>query len=262
MKFPKFNLFVLCFLWVIILGCKETEYILPTPDGDKAKASPPHVVGRIVEIKGSIISLRTDQSALTQVGINLKTSLFTSYGGFVRPEELKSGLLVRIWFVTSNPKQAGNPPIAAVIETLPSDDKSPIYLIKANNDLISHCKCEHAIAVTPAQLDCPWCGCGWLFVCSVCRKGFTFAKAVQAEEMPTGFADIEPQFNSLEIGKTYVYLDGTFISTEADGVHFKGIHSSHDLSVVPQVEALKDPSIIKDLLRNSSYWVQNKIQND
>src|ERR1044072_4140144 len=56
-----------------------------------------------------------------------------------------------------------------------------IYLRKANNDLISHCKCADGYISTPAQMDCPWCGCGWLFTCSDCRKAFTFAEAVEVD---------------------------------------------------------------------------------
>src|SRR5437016_4029669 len=56
-----------------------------------------------------------------------------------------------------------------------------IYLVKASNDLISHCACEHAIIGAPSQMDCPWCGCGWLFVCATCRKAFTFARAEEVE---------------------------------------------------------------------------------
>ena len=52
-----------------------------------------------------------------------------------------------------------------------------VYLVKANNDLISHCACSNAVIGAPAQMDCPWCGCGWLFVCSKCRKAFSFARA-------------------------------------------------------------------------------------
>ena len=59
-----------------------------------------------------------------------------------------------------------------------------LYLRKANNDLVSHCRCakEDALISSPCQMDCPWCGCGWLFTCSRCRKAFTFAEGVEVHE--------------------------------------------------------------------------------
>ena len=58
-------------------------------------------------------------------------------------------------------------------------DDVVVFLAKANDDLISHCKCAYTFIGAPAQMDCPWCGCGWLFVCPKCRKAFTFARAVE-----------------------------------------------------------------------------------
>ena len=57
-----------------------------------------------------------------------------------------------------------------------------IYLAKANDNLVSHCRCAEALITFPPQMDCPWCGCGWLFTCIVCRKAFTFAKGVVVSE--------------------------------------------------------------------------------
>jgi hypothetical protein len=57
------------------------------------------------------------------------------------------------------------------------------FLTKASDMVISHCRCpsENALIMFPAQMDCPWCGCGWLFTCRTCRKAFTFATAVEVE---------------------------------------------------------------------------------
>jgi hypothetical protein len=59
-----------------------------------------------------------------------------------------------------------------------------LYLRKANDGFVSHCKCDKADALisSPSQMDCPWCGCGWLFICSRCCKAFTFVEAVQVDE--------------------------------------------------------------------------------
>lgn len=161
-----------------------------------------------------------------------------------------------------------------------------IYLRKANSDVIDHCKCADGYVSAPGQLDCPWCGCGWLFSCSRCRKAFTFAEAVEVdfslEEMarrdiqhsnPTGPGPSAQDIQSwvefmqlllrdIEAGQRYVYLDGVVVRTDADGVSFEGLHSTHDLAVVPQVEALRDQSIIRDLLSNPRYWHETALPVD
>ena len=45
----------------------------------------------------------------------------------------------------------------------PQPTKKTIYLEKDNDQLVSFCSCEPAYITYPPQLDCPWCGCGWLF---------------------------------------------------------------------------------------------------
>jgi hypothetical protein len=146
-----------------------------------------------------------------------------------------------------------------------------IYLRKANDDLISHCRCTEADISAPGQMDCPWCGCGWLFTCSVCRKAFTLAEAVEVdftlEEMarrdlqgydPSNKAPsqervqewvdfMELMLRGIEVGHRYVYFDSYVLPTDADGVALEGLHSQHALAVVPQVEALRDRSIVDGL---------------
>ena len=51
----------------------------------------------------------------------------------------------------------------------------PKFLFKANDDVLSHCGCSGEPAMSTGQLDCPWCGCGWLIACSNCAKSFTYA---------------------------------------------------------------------------------------
>src|ERR1051325_398886 len=111
-----------------------------------------------------------------------------------------------------------------------------VYLRKANDYLISHCTCARAEALIsePGQMDCPWCGCGWLFTCMKCRKAFTFAEAMEVglswEELADrdirGFYECDPEAEEAEAwvgsmkemlkevraGEQYVYLDGNVIS--------------------------------------------------
>src|SRR5437868_4230473 len=105
------------------------------------------------------------------------------------------------------------------------------YLRKANDDFVSHCKCNKvdALISSPGQMDCPWYGCGWLFVCNQCRRAFTFAEAVEVEESWEVTADrsIRGRFqrppepgeveewigfmkillDGIETGQKYVYFD-------------------------------------------------------
>jgi hypothetical protein len=158
-----------------------------------------------------------------------------------------------------------------------------IYLQKENNDLISHCKCENALTSYPSQLDCPWCGCGWLFSCIECRKAFTFAKGIEtdlsleelAEEDYFGFYNEKPSkedvdewvegmkafLSDIEVGKSYIYFDGSILPADSTDFEFTGWFSHHKFDKTPQMMALKKPNIVDKILCNSDYWIQNEIEN-
>jgi hypothetical protein len=158
------------------------------------------------------------------------------------------------------------------------------YLVKANDDLVSWCKCKNAPIASSAQAGCPWCGCGWLFTCLHCRKAFTFARAVLMKESLEELASLEvprtqkiislkgdvrqetliptvefwieamqPLIGDLELGKTYVYFDGHSIPTDARGIRMRGMRRSHDLDYIPHIRALTDPSA-EELLHDFDYW--------
>jgi hypothetical protein len=174
---------------------------------------------------------------------------------------------------------------------MPGNDASHIYLAKANNDVVSHCQCAEALITYPPQLDCPWCGCGWLFTCIECRKAFTFAKGVIVEESweQTAMRDLRtwqeddgsvspwaPEggevakwievmkdlLSEVRVGEQYVCLDGLIIPTNATSVRFEGWHSRHDLPFVPQVQALRDRSVVSSLLSNPEYWQSAALDPD
>lgn len=159
-----------------------------------------------------------------------------------------------------------------------------IYLVKASNELVSHCRCDKAPITFPPQMDCPWCGCGWLFTCIECRKAFTFATAVIVPESweETAGRDMrnswrtEPDAKDIaewveamkellahvRIGEQYVCLDGMIIPRNAASVRFDGWHSRHDLPFVPQVAALQDESVLSSLLSNEEYWRQSAVGDE
>lgn len=152
-----------------------------------------------------------------------------------------------------------------------------IYLRKANDELLSRCRCASSEALInfPAQADCPWCGCGWLFSCSRCRKGFTFAEGVEVDftleemarrELQRWQKEPDPDeihewtvvmgelLAPVEVGGRYVYFDGRLFPAEPGAISFSGLHSAHELAEVPQVGALRDPSVLRDVLQDEDYW--------
>ena len=157
-----------------------------------------------------------------------------------------------------------------------------VYLKKANNELVGNCKCNDGRITYPPQMDCPWCGCGWLFTCLTCRKAFTFAEGVELDaswedlaetdwkawglqkvskqrvaswvkDMKVLLADVKP-------GKIYVTLDGKVIEKTARNVQFDGLYASHKFERLPHVAALKTRSLEEEILANADYWRTRRIK--
>lgn len=163
---------------------------------------------------------------------------------------------------------------------------SHVYLQKANDDLVSHCNCSAADALIsfPGQMDCPWCGCGWLFICGRCHKAFAFAKGIElnepwevtAERAIRASYDRDPEpgeveewvefmqvlLEEVEPGEEYVYFDGYVLPASAAGLEIEGWHSWHNMDFVPQVAALSDPSIIQNVLCSEEYWQSRRIDDE
>ncbi len=156
-----------------------------------------------------------------------------------------------------------------------------VYLRKAGDGVISHCKCGDGLIAFPAQMDCPWCGCGWLFSCITCRKAFTFAEGVEIETAwedlarvdRTNYRQAEPSedevhqwietmkiiLKDVRVGERYVILDGVVLGAEERDVEFEGWHSYHRFGTLPQFEALDDLSVLKETLDNRAYWMANAL---
>jgi hypothetical protein len=91
------------------------RWILPVPDGEDTKPSPPSLHGYRVAVAKQRVKVKRDSrdaSVGTTVNIQLtsKTEFFTAYGGDYSPDELRSGQYVWVWYVTANPAEAGTPP--------------------------------------------------------------------------------------------------------------------------------------------------------
>ena len=153
------------------------------------------------------------------------------------------------------------------------------WFAKANDDVLSHCRCTVALAATTGQLDCPWCGCGWLISCMECRKAFTFAKIVEVDftyeqlladdwrkrghqsDPPdaSGFAAwLERALARFPVGATIVYLDGDYFSPDETDIAFEGLYAHHKFDRLPHAIALSQPSYLDDTLGDSAYWLERE----
>jgi len=159
-----------------------------------------------------------------------------------------------------------------------------VYLKKAGNDVISHCSCGDGRISFPPQMDCPWCGCGWLFTCITCHKVFTFAEGVELETTWEQLAwdDENNSWNKspskevvrewveamkvilkdVVVGKRYAVLDGWVFPADSKAIQFDGWHARHRFDVLPQFMALHDQNILEETLGNRAYWQANALPEE
>lgn len=160
-----------------------------------------------------------------------------------------------------------------------------IHITRASSQGVCHCSCPDSLMSVPDQLDCPWCGCGWLFTCHRCGKGFTFGKAVRSDMKLRDFVlkdfrqrdvpqellqdkdfidgcveSIAEMFEQVEVGKEYVYFDGILIPTDFDGpIEFEGLFAAHELQTLPHLELRDDPDAAKHILGDPRYWTDREL---
>jgi hypothetical protein len=155
------------------------------------------------------------------------------------------------------------------------------FFFKANDDVLSHCSCVDPPAMSTGQLDCPWCGCGWLISCAKCSKSFTFA-VVRETDIPlielgrreveirglTTVTDEEIQewadgmaetLEAFEVGDVVVYLDGSYWTIDSTNVEFDGYFASHKFDVLPHSVARADPAHLDRVLGNTAYWLEREL---
>lgn len=127
-------------------------------------------------------------------------------------------------------------------------------------------------------MDCPWCGCGYLFSCLSCGKAFTFARCeevgLEAEDIVAidyerffgdgrkcpkdkiekYAADLRLSMSNLKLGSEYVILD-THVIEVAERAYFTGEYGKHLLDVLPQVEHRSDKKALISALERP-YWTR------
>ncbi|RYZ15133.1 MAG: hypothetical protein EON61_01070 [Alphaproteobacteria bacterium] len=157
------------------------------------------------------------------------------------------------------------------------------YIAKSSNDVLSHCTCEGEIAAGPAQLDCPWCGCGWLISCMECRKAFTFARVIDIDrtyedivredfsrrDVEASEDDIQESaewmaeaFADLTVGDIVVYLDGAYLSVDTTNFTYDGWFAQHDFDRLPHAVALEQPNALNETLGDKEYWLERELVDE
>lgn len=151
------------------------------------------------------------------------------------------------------------------------------WLQRVRDPWLSFCKCDldkdplGGLCAYPGsnQLDCPWCGCGYMFSCAVCHYAFTFSEAVELSVDPEALAIrvggrvgldhsvLQRRTESLcsfeqrlTLGTRYAALDGSIFSRDEPAV-FVGIHAVHDFAQAPQ---FTDKNLHESRLAAPSYW--------
>lgn len=160
----------------------------------------------------------------------------------------------------------------------------PVYLERANSNGICRCTCERSLVSSPVQMDCPWCGCGWLFTCMTCQKAYTFARGVEVDTPLEDLArrdltrrrgrdpsddDVAEWVEWMALmledvvpGVTYVYLDGFYLPADTTDLELEGVAAVHSLPTLPHVEALTDPRALSRTLADRAYWLERAVEAD
>ena len=154
-------------------------------------------------------------------------------------------------------------------------------LMKADDALISFCRCDSAYA-TQGQMSCPWCGCGWLFTCATCRRAFTFAESVAVDVDPHDVARnsirammktdvpsddmVERELEWMTFwagrvprGERVVFLDGHVLAADTRPVAFEGWHARHAMDALPHAAAVHRKEI-DDIFGQPDYWQSRQLE--
>lgn len=157
------------------------------------------------------------------------------------------------------------------------------WIAKANDDVLSHCRCTGVLSATTGQFDCPWCGCGWLISCIECGRAFVYARVIETDRAYTDIAaedarnrglknvtaeDVEAvaetmqaQMEAFSVGATLVYLDGKYFPIDTCAIDFEGFFAFHKLDRLPHAVALEDASYLSSFLGDRRYWLDRERPN-
>jgi hypothetical protein len=109
------------FTILIMIGVSSyARWVLPVADGDDIEPSSPSVQGYLISVGNNSITLQRDTrdgkgKDADTIKLTSQTEFFSAYGGSYKPDQLRSGQYVWVWYITEDPKKAGKPPKAAVV---------------------------------------------------------------------------------------------------------------------------------------------------
>ena len=119
----------LAFLFILAActSAGEQEYILPEPDYRPENTSKPCINGTITGIEKDNITVSgiNHHGNDVTVEIVVRGSVFTVYGGYVPPSQLKEGIKLKVWYQGSSCDQPAQPIASAriiIASKRPGDD--------------------------------------------------------------------------------------------------------------------------------------------
>ena len=137
------------------------------------------------------------------------------------------------------------------------------------------------LASLPSQMDCPWCGRGWLICCTQCRRAFTYARVVDVEtdyetfirddrrrgkwgglgpsELKDCASWLEDALADIPAGRTVVYLDGMYFDVDSEPGVFEGVYALHEFQHLPHFVALTNPAHLDATLGQPLYWLERAL---
>ncbi len=106
---------VAVFATVLLGAACSVAYVLPQADRREGAAKPA-LVGEIERVDLPLIVIGAEESSSeSQVTLSRDTKIFTTYGGYVAPDELHEGQAVRVWFERPGMPAPGERAIAVVL---------------------------------------------------------------------------------------------------------------------------------------------------
>lgn len=160
------------------------------------------------------------------------------------------------------------------------------WIFKDSDKLVSHCKCKVGVSGSLPQLDCPWCGCGWMFACAKCRRAFTFGRIAEidagelkeiaieqihcygqsdpsTDDVQLKLEEFEALVGDHQVGERVVVMDGVLIPAAHEGeLAIEGLFARHDLPWLPHTRALKDSSALDKVLASGDNWNAHRIAEE
>ncbi|CAN7207968.1 hypothetical protein LJR161_000605 [Variovorax paradoxus] len=114
------RLLAIAFASAIWVGHAHASCRYPLADGGEAAPTAPNVVGTVVKVESTRITLRT-RAGHVKIGTPSSGVYYTAFGGDDPIEKLKEGLVARAWFVGCKAQKDRPTPKVAYLEVYSND---------------------------------------------------------------------------------------------------------------------------------------------